>query len=152
MHRAEPEVEPHCGARRGAACEDDDSLLRDMLAFVDTFPADSEQLLNENSTTNGTSGPSSTGSRVIELLDDKSGNSAPNNAVAAASQSREQRRREASRLKDRNKYLRKKVSNDFHHRLWSRLTWRRPHCSGEDPQAPSGSGSAHQGARRIREK
>eukprot|EP00644_Phytophthora_capsici_P017638 jgi/Phyca11/551507/estExt2_Genewise1Plus.C_PHYCAscaffold_420225 len=76
---------------------EDDSLLSDMMAFVDTFPADSELLLNEQSDT-----PAEL--IATEIPRDNNDNS----AAAKAPQSKEERRREANRLKDRNKYLRKK--------------------------------------------
>ncbi|KAI9980489.1 hypothetical protein PInf_030121 [Phytophthora infestans] len=71
---------------------DDDTLLSDILAFVDTFPADSEQLLNDNTDT----------------IDSSAMHEDDGNTAAITAQSREERRRMANRLKDRNKYLRKK--------------------------------------------
>ncbi|KAE9039643.1 hypothetical protein PR003_g5247 [Phytophthora rubi] len=98
----EPELEPLASGQHYG----DDPLLRDFLAFVDTFPAESDQLLDENVQANEPSrGP------VIELLNDKDSNNTATSDAAdtcIAPPSREQRRREATRLKDRNKYLRKK--------------------------------------------
>ncbi|KAL3659593.1 hypothetical protein V7S43_015270 [Phytophthora oleae] len=91
----EPEREPQ--AAQGHS--EDDTLLSDMLAFVDTFPADSEQLLNENLDT-----PAESNATEIPHAN---GNSAAA-ATATAPHSKEERRREANRVKDRNKYLRKK--------------------------------------------
>ncbi|GMF29655.1 unnamed protein product [Phytophthora fragariaefolia] len=95
---AEPELEPRSAGQSPAAGCGDDPLLRDFLAFVDTFPADSDQLLDENAT--ATEGP------AVEFLEGD-GNTCigatPATAVVHAPASKEQRRREACRLKDRNK-------------------------------------------------
>ncbi|ETI49297.1 hypothetical protein, variant 3 [Phytophthora nicotianae P10297] len=93
MHQS-PEFKP-LSMPVPSAPASDDTLLSDILAFVDTFPADSEQLLNENNDT-------SNAKPGIELLDDDG------NSAAVTPQSKEERKREANRLKDRNKYLRKK--------------------------------------------
>ncbi|KAG7383702.1 hypothetical protein PHYPSEUDO_003381 [Phytophthora pseudosyringae] len=88
-----PELEPLAwtgGASARPTAGDDDASLGDFLAFVDTFPADSEQLLNENAT--AAHAP----------------HFSARTSTATVPPSKEDRRREASRLKDRNKYLRKK--------------------------------------------
>ncbi|KAG6615588.1 uncharacterized protein IUM83_05080 [Phytophthora cinnamomi] len=97
---AEPELEPLAAGQQGAESCGDDPVLRDFLAFVDTFPADSDQLLDENAA-------SADEPPVIELLDDEEDNNAVGSSTAVPP-SKEQRRREATRLKDRNKYLRRK--------------------------------------------
>jgi hypothetical protein len=96
----EPELEPTASIAEGPRppCVGD-CLLSDILAFVDTFPIDSDRLLDENAGSGGGA------------------------QAAAAPQSKEERRREANRLKDRNKYLRKKVGerlpapHTMHYRL-----------------------------------
>lgn len=93
--QAEPELEPsHLAVQpfaRQASCED--STLRHLLAFVDTFPVETLSEARENE---------------AHAVDDLTGTAPPAQGVTADPQSREQRRREATRLKDRNKYLRKK--------------------------------------------
>lgn len=98
-HRPEPLTGHSITKNQGhpQTSSDDDTLLSDILAFVDTFPADSDQLLTESG--------NACGGR-FEVVDDTENLQPP----ALPVQSREERRREANRLKDRNKYLRKKVS------------------------------------------
>ncbi|KAG2838482.1 hypothetical protein PC116_g8098 [Phytophthora cactorum] len=94
-HSSELEPLTVAGPRAHSMSCDDDTLLSDILAFVDTFPADSDQLLNENSDT----------------VNPRSGIELQGNNATPTPQSKEERRREANRLKDRNKYLRKKEKN-----------------------------------------
>ncbi|KAG2528802.1 hypothetical protein BBO99_00000274 [Phytophthora kernoviae] len=88
--QTEPELEPLAGGGQAAS---EDSALSDLLAFVDTFPIDSSDLLEENRT-----------NAIVDLVHD---DARPTN-IDSVPQTKEQRRREANRLKDRNKYLRKK--------------------------------------------
>ncbi|RLN64371.1 hypothetical protein BBJ29_007282 [Phytophthora kernoviae] len=88
--QTEPELEPLAGGGQAAS---DGSALSDLLAFVDTFPIDSSDLLEENGT-----------NAIVDLVHDD----ARPTSVDSVPQTKEQRRREANRLKDRNKYLRKK--------------------------------------------
>ncbi|KAH7463644.1 hypothetical protein PRIC1_006651 [Phytophthora ramorum] len=94
----EPELEPLSGPSTPTRVPANDLVLSDFLAFVDTFPTNSDKLLDEQAEAGAIN-------TAVELVNDDDERSQP---LSTGPQSKEQQRRESSRRRERNKYLRKK--------------------------------------------